>query len=93
MQQATTSTTRREPTKAESSLVGVEFEEDSIVWVVLKLEWDERVGEMVVYYYDKKMVEASGTPLGELDDESDDVERSSVEEVTGWIEEYKHPAR
>ena len=37
---------RREPT----AVGGSQFEDDTIEWVVLKVEWDDFVDEIVVYY-------------------------------------------
>jgi hypothetical protein len=78
---------RREPTEAEAEteMAGCEFEDEAIEWVVLKVEWDNTVDDMAVYYYDKTAVQASGIDVNELDDDSDEVERSSVAEVRKWI--------
>ena len=47
----------RESKTAERALVGREFEDDAIEWVVLKVERDKTLGSMMVYCYDKLEVE------------------------------------
>jgi hypothetical protein len=76
---------RREPSAPEAAMVGSQFEDDAIEWVVLKVQWDDNVAEMAVFYYDKVAVESSEVDVDDLDDESDEVERSSVNEVKSWI--------
>jgi hypothetical protein len=76
---------RRESSAPEAAMVGSQFEDDAIEWVVLKVQWDDNVAEMAVFYYDKVAVESSEVDVDDLDDESDEVERSSVNEVKSWI--------
>ena len=84
---------RRGPTAAEQGIVGLKFEDDAIEWVVLKVEWDDSVDEIVVYYYDKQAMEAIGVDVDMLDDGSDEIERSSVAEVKQWIAESNRKGR
>ena len=67
-------------------MVGMRFE-DEIEWVVLKVEWDDSVSEMMVYYYDAADVEGQNIDASTLDEDSEQVERSSVSEVQKWIAE------
>ena len=76
---------QQEPSASETLMVGAQFEDDAIEWVVLKVEWSEKYNEMVVFYYDKTAVGSSEVDLEDLDDESDHVEYSSVKEVQKWI--------
>ena len=69
---------RRELTAAEQEIVGSQFEDDAIEWVVLKVEWDESVDEIMAYYYDKEAVEASDVDVDMLNDDSDEIERTRV---------------
>ena len=49
------------------------------------MEWDDRVEEMMVHYYDAEDVETRQIDVSELDEDSEQVERSSVSEVREWI--------
>ena len=59
----------------------------------MKVEWDDSVDEIVVYYYDKEAVKATDVAVDMLDDDSDEIERSSVCEVKKWIVESNRQSR
>ena len=76
----------RRPTAAQAAeLNGATFEDDGIKWKVLKVEWPEEYGSILVYYYDVSAVAAASKSEAELDDDDDDVEASSIKEVLEWI--------
>ena len=83
----------REPTAAELSMEGEEFEEDSILWKIMEVKWDEENMTMVVLYYDVQAVEDHGLNECDLDEDTEEgiqhreqyVEWSTLREVKGWL--------
>ena len=87
--------TPRAPTAAMRGLVGEEFEEDGIAWMVLDVEWSENLEELVVWYYDVDMAEDDKITEEEMREGRKvgiivgPVEVSSVAEVRAWIRASK----
>jgi hypothetical protein len=76
-------------------LVGEEFEEDGIAWVVLGAEWSEYLEELVVWYYDVDMAEDDEITEEEMREGRKvglivgPVGVTSIAEVQAWIRASK----
>ena len=77
---------RRNVTGAErESLQGSEFDDEGITWKVLKVEWDDGLDSIIVFYYDLDSAKREGIDEDDLSEDHDYVEHSSLKEVLSWI--------
>jgi len=81
----------RNPTAAQASIAGEDFEEGGVDWRVLTVEWDAGLEAVVAWYYDADM--AADANLTEDDMhlartegvDLDPLECSGIAEVKKWI--------
>lgn len=77
---------KQQPTaKEKEALRGSVFDDEGITWKVLKVEWDDDLGSIIVFYYDHDSATREGLDEDELHEDHDYVEHSSLEEVLDWI--------
>ena len=78
---------RREPTSAErAALQASTFEDEGITWKVLKVQWDDGLDSIIVFYYDYDAAKNELLDEDELHEDHEYVEHSSLEEVLKWTE-------
>ena len=103
-QQTTKSISKRKPRRVktnEAALVGETFEDDGIDWKVLDVAWSDEFGEVLVWYYDLRSVEAEGVLEEDLfesfeeglDCHVEHVEYSRVSEVRAWLKKASASAQ
>ena len=61
------------------------FEDDGVLWKVLKVELDDDLDSIVVFYYDIEAAKAEVVGESELHEDHEYVEHSSMAELLGWI--------
>ena len=72
---------------------GQEFEEDSTLWKIMEVKWDEEQGQFVVLYFDVQGLEDHGLTECDLEEDAEGaveyrsqyVEWSSLNEVKTWL--------
>ena len=76
----------KEPTVAEqAALSGSVFNDDGITWTVLKVQWDDALDSIIVFYYDSDSAQRELIDEDSLHEDHEYVEHSSLEEVLSWI--------
>jgi hypothetical protein len=77
---------RKEPSAEEqAALQDTVFTDDGITWKVLKVQWDDALDSLIVFYYDFDSAQQEMIDDDELHEDHEYVEHSSLEEVLGWI--------
>ena len=76
----------REVSEAErEQLEDSTFEDEGITWKVMKVQWDDSLGSIIVFYYDMQSAEREMIGEDDLHEDHEYVEHSSLEEVLSWI--------
>ena len=76
----------REVSEAErEQLEDSTFEDEGITWKVMKVQWDDSLDSIIVFYYDMQSAEREMIDEDDLHEDHEYVEHSSLEEVLSWI--------
>ena len=76
----------KEPTAAEqSALNGTVFNDEGITWKVLKVQWDDKLDSIIVFYCNYDSAQRELIDDDSLHEDHRYVEHSSLGEVLGWI--------
>jgi hypothetical protein len=75
------------PTARQSAVLeaGAEFEDEGVEWSVLKVQWDDDLDCIIVFYFDTLSVEHAMIDIDDLHEDHEFVEHSSMKEVLEWI--------
>ena len=66
-------------------LEGSTFDDEGITWKVLKVQWDDSLACIIVFYYDYDSATREMVDEDELHEDHEYVEHSSLAEVLSWI--------
>ena len=66
-------------------LEGSTFDDEGITWKVLKVQWDDSLACIIVFYYDHDSATREMVDEDELHEDHEYVEHSSLAEVLSWI--------
>ena len=61
------------------------FDDEGVTWKVLKVQWDDSLACIIVFYYDYDSATREMVDEDELHEDHEYVEHSSLAEVLSWI--------